>query len=332
MHYSIRKPWDLPQSRHTPREVYQNRAMHRRAFLRTLGCAGAGAGLALGLAGCEGPSLTEIEQAGASAASVPEGLRKLYPAKRNPEFAYRRDETPKKETLQYTNFYEFSTRKDSWKLVGQFKPDPWTVEVTGLCAKPRTFDLDDIHRLMKLEERCYHHRCVETWAMCVPWTGFPLADLLKAVEPSPRARYVSFESFYRPDEAPGIPKNPNFSWPYTEGLTLDEATNELSILATGLYGEPLAKQNGAPIRLVVPWKYGFKCIKSITRIQLLDRRPATFWNTEWPAAYDFTANVDPNVSHPSWSQSTEWMLGTRERFETKLYNGYGEYVAKIYDA
>jgi len=205
------------------------------------------------------------------------------------------------------------------------------VEIDGECHNPRTLELDDIHKRMTLEERCYRHRCVEAWAMCVPWTGFPLRDLLKLVEPKSSARYVAFETFYRPNEAPGFNSHSDFPWPYCEALTIDEAMNELTLLATGLYGEPLAKQNGAPIRLVVPWKYGFKSIKSIVRIRLESQRPATFWNSEWPEAYDFTANVDPKISHPSWSQESERMLGTGERYTTKPFNGYGDYVGKLYE-
>ncbi len=166
--------------------------------------------------------------------------------------------------------------------------------------------------------------------MCVPWTGFPLAELLRRVEPTAGARYVRFETAARPGEMPYLRDDRSLPWPYTEGLTLAEATNPLTFLALGVYGEPLLKQHGAPVRLVVPWKYGFKSIKSIVRIELTDRRPATFWNTVAPQEYDFTANVDPNVPHPRWSQATEWMLGTRERYPTQPFNGYGEWVATLY--
>jgi sulfoxide reductase catalytic subunit YedY len=202
--------------------------------------------------------------------------------------------------------------------------------VDGLCAKPTKFDLDDLYRRMPLEERQYRHRCVETWSMCVPWTGFPLRELLKAVEPKPEARFVAFETFDRPEVAPHRASSVGYPWPYTEGLTMAEATNELVLLATGMYGHPLLKQNGAPIRLVVPWKYGYKSIKSIVRIRLTDTQPATFWNTIQPAEYDFQANVNPDVPHPRWSQRSERMLGTGAMFDTVLYNGYGEFVGDLY--
>jgi sulfoxide reductase catalytic subunit YedY len=196
-------------------------------------------------------------------------------------------------------------------------------------AKPRTYDLDDLVRAFPLEERIYRHRCVEAWAMVVPWTGFPLASLLRKAEPLPEAKYVRFVSFYRPREA-SRQSGPSMPWPYNEGLTLAEATNELTFLATGMYGHPLLKQHGAPVRLVVPWKYGFKSAKSIVRIELTARQPATFWNTLMPQEYDFEANVNPAVPHPRWSQEQERLLGTGETRTTLLYNGYGGQVAKLY--
>lgn len=199
-----------------------------------------------------------------------------------------------------------------------------------MCAKPQTFDVDDLLKTMQFEERHYRHRCVETWAMCVPWTGFPLRDLLARVEPSPGVKYVAFETFDRPDEAPHVKEDRSFPRPYTEALTLAEATNELAFIATGIYGHPLLKQHGAPIRLVLPWKYGFKSIKSIVKITLTARKPSTFWTAVLPGEYEFQANVNPDVSHPRWSQRIEWMLGTKQRHETVIYNGYGAHVAELY--
>jgi sulfoxide reductase catalytic subunit YedY len=197
--------------------------------------------------------------------------------------------------------------------------------------------MDDVYKRFSLEERDYRHRCVETWAMCVPWTGFPLADLLKLVEPKKSAKYVAFETFERPKEAPYQAQSSQYPWPYQEGLTIGEAMNELTLLATGLYGEPMPKQNGAPIRLVVPWKYGFKGTKSIVKIRLTDKKPPTFWTTVNAAEYAFEANVEPDVPHPRWSQKTEWMLGSKlspfdegDRYDSVIYNGYGDYVAKLY--
>jgi sulfoxide reductase catalytic subunit YedY len=327
-----RKPWDLPQRAHTPREVYERFRFGRRDFLASLF---AGAACASGIAtfsGCQRATDAEIREAGA--VDLPSGDAKgIYPAKRNEEFEYGRPETIRRYAAEYTNFFEFTSSKDVWRYVGEFKPTPWTLSVGGLCSNPLKLDLDEIYKRFHFEERAYRHRCVETWAMCVPWTGFPLRDLLKLVEPQPKARYVMFQSFSRPEEAPGIQSGISFPWPYTEGLTLAEATNELALLVTGIYGEPLPKQHGAPIRLVVPWKYGFKSIKSIERITLTDKQPPTFWNTLVPHEYAFEANVEPDVPHPRWSQRREWMLGpARETYDTLIYNGYGEYVAGLYKA
>ncbi len=256
--------------------------------------------------------------------------QELYPARRNERFAkVDRPVTDEPQAARYTNFYEFSSFKDVWRHVEPFQPVPWQVEVTGLAAKPRIYDIDDLVRAFPLEERVYRHRCVERWAMVVPWTGFPLAALVKRAEPLPAARFVRFVSFDNPTQA-SQQHNRSMPWPYNEGLTLAETTNELAFIVTGMYGHPLLKQHGAPVRLVVPWKYGFKSAKSIVRIELTDRQPATFWNTLGPNEYDFEANVNPNVRHPRWAQTTEWMLGTKEERPTQLYNGYGEWVGHLY--
>jgi sulfoxide reductase catalytic subunit YedY len=237
--------------------------------------------------------------------------------------------TAETSAARYCNFYEFSTGKQVWRQVDPFKPLPWKLEVTGLVAKPRQYDMDDLVHAFPLEERLYRHRCVEAWAMAVPWTGFPLSLLLRKVEPLPAARFVRFVSFYRPQEA-GRQRGRREPWPYTEGLTLAEASHDLAFLATGMYGHALLKQHGAPLRLVVPWKYGFKSAKSIERIELTAERPATFWNTLSPGEYDFEANVNPDVPHPRWSQAHEKMLGTGEIRPTQPYNGYGKWVAQLY--
>jgi len=325
INFITRKAWDLPKQAQTPVEVYKN----RREFLKLLGVGTFGAGLTNSLVGCSQPTDAEIEAAGA-VDPLPAAAASDYPAQQNPEFEYGRPETLKRHAAEFTNFFEFSEGKENYRYVGKFQPAPWTVEVDGLCSKPRTFDLDDVHQQFQLEERMYRFRCVERWAMCVPWTGFLLRDLLKVVEPQPTAKFVVFETFNRPDAAPGM-KNQRLPWPYTEGLRMDEATNELTFLATGIYGEPLPKQHGAPIRLVVPWKYGFKSAKSIVKITLTDKQPATFWNTLAPHEYKFEANVDPEVPHPRWSQNREWMLpDTTNQYETVIYNGYGEYVGGLY--
>src|SRR5262245_28116936 len=256
----------------------------------------------------------------------------LYPAGRDPRFAeLDRPLTAEGTAARFCNFYEFSSTKQVWRFIEPFRPAPWKLEVGGLVAKPRTFDLDDLVRQFPLGERVYRHRCVEAWAMAVPWTGFPFAALARKVEPLPGARFVLFASFDRPQEASNQ-HNRSFPWPYTEGLTLAEATNELTLLVMGMYGHPLLKQHGAPVRLVVPWKYGFKGAKSLVRIELTDRQPPTFWNTLTPYEYGFAANVEPHVPHPRWSQAEERMLGTDEMRPTLLYNGYGEWVASLYKA
>jgi sulfoxide reductase catalytic subunit YedY len=325
----IRQTWDLPQSRHTPPEIFFAGKARRREFLKAIGIGGiAASGL---LIGCSEPDPQVVEQAG-KAPEPPIAFRDRYPAERNPRFEYGRPETAKIEAATYTNFYEFSTGKDSWRRVGKFSPSPWSVEVTGLCNKPRSFDLDDIYSLFSLEERAYRHRCVETWAMCVPWTGFPLRELVKLVEPKASAKYLAFTTFTDRVVMPGVESGgSDFPWPYTESLTIDEAMNELTLLTTGVYGEPLPKQHGAPVRVVVPWKYGFKGAKSIASITLTDKQPATFWNTVQPDEYGTVANVNPHVPHPRWSQAREWMLPDRaDSYPTEIFNGYGDYVASLY--
>jgi sulfoxide reductase catalytic subunit YedY len=327
MNFFVRRAFDLPQRLITPEDVYRNKGVHRREFLAAMGIGSAG----LLLDGCQQKvTKEELQAAGATEPPLPVA-KSVYPAPRNDQFEYGRPETNRDDAAAYTNFYEFSESKQTFKYTQKFRPSPWEVVVDGLCSKPTTFDLDKLQSSFSFEERCYRHRCVETWAMCVPWTGFPLKDLIAMVEPQPAAKFVRFETFNRPEEAPNIDAAPHYPWPYTEGLTLEEATNELTLIATGIYGAPLPKQHGAPVRLVVPWKYGFKGIKSIVRITLTDEQPTTFWNTIAPREYDFQANVNPKVPHPRWSQRYEWMLPNRSnRYETVIYNGYGEYVAKLY--
>lgn len=324
MNFFVRRPWDLSQNLHTSPEVYRDRKRHRREFLKEFGL-GLGC-LSLGglLPGCQEPTKEEVQSSGAVTVD-----NSLYPADRNKSFEYGRAETDQFEAAKFTNFYEFTASKSVYRYVEPFQPSPWKVEVTGLCSKPQVFDFDDLVKLVPLEERAYRHRCVETWAMCVPWTGYPLRELLKLVEPQPAATFVRFETFNRPEEA-GNMAHASYPWPYVEGLTLAEATNELAFLATGIFGEPLIKQHGAPVRLVLPWKYGFKSIKSIVKIELTAEQPPTFWNTLNPHEYKFQANVEPEVPHPRWSQEWERMLGTGERFQTVKYNGYGDWVGSLY--
>ncbi len=235
------------------------------------------------------------------------------------------------DITHYNNYYEFSTNKESVaSLAENFTTRPWTVEVYGMVNKPKTYGIEDLLKKFPQEERIYRLRCVEGWSMVIPWMGFPLASLLKEVEPTSKAKYVRFESVYRPEEMRGQ-RSPFYPWPYQEGLRLDEAMNELTILATGLYGLPMPNQNGAPIRLVVPWKYGFKSIKAVVKIELTDKQPATLWNTVAPHEYGFYSNVNPDVPHPRWSQATERRIGELGRRPTLLFNGYAEQVAYMYE-
>ena len=319
-----RRPWDIAECDATPEAVYMN----RRKFLLALGAQALAAG---GLAGCSGHS-EKVLAPDASSIIAPEDFSAATEqAAHNANFsAIDRPLTDFSDAISFNNFIEFAFGKDVWRWVEPFAIDPWTIEVTGLVQRPKVYDIDELIRRMPLEERVYRHRCVEAWAMAVPWTGFALRALIAEVEPLASARYVKLQSFLRPEEAQVQRYDPAQPWPYTEGLSMAEAANELAFLVTGMYGGPLYKQNGAPLRLAVPWKYGFKSIKSITRIEFVSERPATYWNTAVPSAYDFDANVDPQVPHPGWSQKTERMLGTDEIYATQPYNGYGEYVADLY--
>ena len=235
------------------------------------------------------------------------------------------------DITNYNNYYEFTTDKGGVASLSQrLTTNPWTVEVYGLVNKPKTYGIEDLLKNFTQEERIYRLRCVEAWSMVIPWTGFTLASLLREVEPASSARYVRFETTHRPDEMPGL-RSPFYTWPYQEGLRLDEAMNDLTILATGLYGLPMPNQNGAPIRLVVPWKYGFKSIKAITKIELVAEQPSTLWNNASPNEYGFYSNVNPERSHPRWSQATERRIGEFNRRQTLMFNGYTEQVAHLYD-
>ena len=307
-HIRIPKGWEIPERQATPEHIFWN----RRKFLSALGIT------ALGTAGIVPRPLWASDSP--------------YPAKRNPAFRLDRPITSERIATRYNNFYEFSDQKEMvWKLVDRFQTEPWTIAVTGLVHKPQTLDVFQLIRRLPLEERLYRLRCVEAWSMVVPWTGFPLKKLIDLVQPTSDARYLRLVSFFRPAQAPGQMKHQRHPWPHSQGLTMAEAMNELSFLVTGMYGHELPKQNGAPIRLAVPWKYGFKSIKSIVAIEFTAQEPRTFWNDVAPHEYHFTANVDPGVPHPQWSQATERDIGTGEIRPTLLYNGYGSFVAHLYD-
>ena len=258
------------------------------------------------------------------------------PLKATPNPTYRVADAPTKieAATTYNNFYEFGPNKeDPARLAGSLRPRPWHVQVDGLCAKPKTFDIEEVLKLAPLEERIYALRCVEAWSMVIPWIGYPLGALLKQVEPRPGAKYVEFTTLKDPEQFPGQKSGlfgGSLDWPYTEGLRLDEALHPLTLLTVGMYGQVLPNQNGAPVRVVIPWKYGFKSAKSIVRIRLTDAEPKTAWNKAAPQEYGFFSNVNPTVDHPRWSQGTERRIGEFRRRQTLMFNGYADQVASLY--
>ena len=306
-----RKPWDVIDFKTTDENVYLN----RRSLLRAMGIAGAGLA-----SGSFAPLVSSV-----SAASITG-----FPATRNPAFTLDRPVTIEEEATTYTNFYEFGSSKNIWRKARKLVTDPWIFTIEGLVDNPLQLDASElITRTGPQEERLYRHRCVEAWAMAVPWTGVPMSRLVKLVQPKAEAKYVRLETFFDPTVAIGQ-RQSWYPWPYVEGMTIDEAMNEMAFIGTGLYGRAMEKQNGAPLRIVLPWKYGFKSIKSIVKMTFTDQRPVSFWEKLAANEYGFWANVNPDVDHPRWSQATERMLGTGNRVATQLYNGYGERVAYLY--
>ena len=303
----IRRGWDIPESEATPESAFLN----RRALMA-------------GGAGLIGASLV-----GHAEAAPADPTADLYPAKRNETFKLDREVTPEKFSGDYNNYYEFGTSKSVTAAAEKLKIRPWSVKIDGLVEKPVEVAIDDLIRKMPIEERLYRHRCVEAWSMAVPWTGFPVAALVAMAKPTADARYMVMQTFKDPAQAPGQ-KQFWYPWPYTEGLTMEEAKNDLAFMVTGIYGKPLGNQFGAPLRLAVPWKYGFKSVKAINRITFTTERPKTFWEGLQASEYGFWANVNPEVPHPRWSQASERVLGTGEMRPTMLFNGYGEYVADLY--
>ena len=253
----------------------------------------------------------------------------LYPVKRNEKYTLDRPLSPADDVTTYNNYYEFGSEKNIWRAAQAVKLRPWTVKIEGMVEKETVVDIDTLLKTMPLEERLYRHRCVEAWSMAVPWSGFALKALVDYARPLASAQYVVMQTFQDPGTAPGQ-REFWYPWPYVEGLTMAEATNELAFIATGLYGKPIPKQDGAPLRLVTPWKYGFKSIKAIVRLSFSDKRPKTFWETIAAEEYGFWANVNPDVPHPRWSQANERVLGMSGRVPTQLFNGYAAYVANIY--
>ncbi|WP_428274664.1 protein-methionine-sulfoxide reductase catalytic subunit MsrP [Candidatus Palauibacter sp.] len=320
--------WRIRESEATPESVY----LDRRQFVARMG---GGAILAATSLAC-GPGGAAGAQQRGPLDNIPDTpTADLYPvAVNDPRFTpgdRHKEVSPEEIVATYNNFYEFGTDKDGvWRNVGPFEARPWELEVTGLVENPGVYDLVDLEREFPLEERIYRHRCVERWSVVVPWIGFPLATLLEKVQPQNSARYVGFVTFDRPEQAFGQKTQTWWPWPYHEGLRMDEAMNELAFVVTGMYGHPLQKQNGAPVRIHLPWKYGYKSPKSIVRIEVTDEQPATFWNTSTPAEYGFYSNVDPGLPHPRWSQEQEEIVGTGQRVPTLPFNGYGEWVGELY--
>ena len=302
--------WTIPERDATPEHIFLN----RRQFLGAMGL---------------GTTAMISGNVFAAKEKKEDPTTDLYPAKRNENFKLDRPLTEEKDAASYNNFYEFGSHKRIEFEASALKIRPWTVSFEGMVEKKFQIDIDSLIRAMPLEERLYRMRCVEAWSMAVPWTGFAMAELVRLAQPLSSAKYVVMQTFHDKNMARGQ-RQVWYPWPYTEGLTMSEATNELTFMVTGVYGKPAAKQFGAPLRLIVPWKYGFKSAKSLVRFIFTDKRPTTFWEQVQSSEYGFWANVNPKVSHPRWSQATERVLGSNKRVPTLLYNGYGEQVAHLY--
>ena len=315
--------WEIKEAHATPEDVFLN----RRTLIKGMG---AGA-LSLAVLGTEAAN-TAVK---AAKDDFVDPTLDLYPAKRNEAFKLSREITDEALNLAYNNFYEFGGTKKIYNQAQALPIRPWEIKIDGEVEEEMTIGIDDLIRKVGIEERLYRHRCVEAWSMTVPWSGFPLAKLVALAKPKSSAKYVRMETFKNPEIAPGqrpslFGLGGSYPWPYVEGMTMEEATNDLAFMVTGAYGKPVAKQMGAPLRLALPWKYGFKSIKSIVRISFTSERPKSFWEQIQASEYGFYANVNPEVSHPRWSQATERVLGTTDRIPTIIYNGYGEQVAHLY--
>ena len=315
----IKKPQDIKSFEITPKELYLN----RRQFMASASAAAIGASAAL--AGIDFLASPTPAGAGEKLKNLKKGPAAFDTSEKLNSF---------KDITTYNNFYELGVEKgDPAQNAKYLTTRPWTVAVEGEVKKPKTFDIDDIMKLSPLEERTYRLRCVEAWSMVIPWVGFPLSALINQVEPTNNAKFVQFVTLHDPKRLPG--QKPSIfgnalAWPYVEGLRMDEAMHRLTILSVGLYGEVLPSQNGAPVRLVVPWKYGFKSIKSIVKLRFMEKQPTTAWNTMQPQEYGFYSNVNPEVDHPRWTQATERRIGEFLRRKTLMFNGYGEHVASLY--
>ena len=319
MHIRIRRGWEIPEAKATPEAV----VMARRGLL--------GAGVAAGAGLLAGPAQAQWLNPSRLFGGTPVKEQPRLPreAARNGRYTAGRAVTDEKHATTYNNYYEFGESKSIVGPAQSLVVEPWTIAIDGMVANPRSIGEEELLKQVTLEERVYRHRCVEAWAMTVPWVGFPLSALLKIAEPQAGAKYIVFKTLADAKTMPGV-RNSYYPYPYTEGLTLAEAANELSFLAVGLYGKTLPPQNGAPIRLVAPWKYGFKSAKSIVRISFTDKRPTSFWEAILSDEYGFWANVNPEVPHRRWSQARERLLGNDEMVATQIWNGYGEFVADMY--
>nr|WP_321524860.1 protein-methionine-sulfoxide reductase catalytic subunit MsrP [uncultured Cohaesibacter sp.] len=325
------KSWAIRENLVTDEQHYLNRRKFLGGSSLLIG------GAALGLAGCDngleskggGRSGRDPISQTTGTSDFKDPTMDLYPARLNDSYRVERAITSEDYTGRFNNFYEFGSHKQIAEAAQRIETRPWTVTIDGMVEKEQVIDIDKLIRSMTLEERIYRHRCVEAWAMTVPWTGFAMAELVRLAKPLSGAKYIRMETFKNADWASGQ-KQSWYPWPYAEGLTIEEATNELAFLVTGVYGKPAAKQFGAPLRLALPWKYGFKSIKSIVRFSFTDERPVSFWEQLAAEEYGFWANVNPEVPHPRWSQATEQLLGTKETVPTRIFNGYGEQVAHLY--
>ena len=315
-----KRGWEIPESRVTPEAAF----FARRRFL----AAGATAVGALALQGQSWFGLGGEQRLPDFAAGDPS--LPLYPVSRSMRYRVDRELTPERTAVTYNNFYEFGSSKNVWQAAQRLPIRPWEVRIDGMVEQERSVGIDDLLKALPLEERVYRFRCVEAWAMTVPWTGIPMRRFVEYAKPLSGARYIRMETFRNADVASGQ-RASWYPWPYVEGLAIDEAVNEMSLLGTGVYGKPMPRQMGAPIRLVVPWKYGFKSVKSVVRFTFTDQRPKSFWEELQGAEYGFWANVNPKVAHPRWSQATEELIGENgRRVPTQLFNGYGEFVADLY--
>jgi methionine sulfoxide reductase catalytic subunit len=308
---------DIPRSEITPQHVFEN----RRRILQVAGAAALG-------------SLIGVHGEAYAAFASPDPKASKLAAKTNPKIVVTDKATPFKDITTYNNYYEFGTDKaDPAHNAGSLRPRPWKVSVEGEVKNAKVYDIDELLKLAPLEERVYRHRCVEGWSMVIPWIGIPLSEVIKRAQPTGNAKYVQFITLADPSQMPGL-SEPILDWPYSEGLRMDEAMNPLTLLTLGLYGQVLPNQNGAPVRMVLPWKYGFKSAKSLVKIRFVEQQPPTSWNVYAPKEYGFYSNVNPNVDHPRWSQATERRIGEDGFFtpkrKTLMFNGYGDQVASLY--